>query len=203
MTRGNGRSGSGSGSRGRAGAPLLAASALLPLAAALLAGCHGAGPYGYAPKYTRTSDEEVQGAGAREYDPVMYARDPEIWRKSKSALFGVVTGRAPGPGGAAYLTLSVRKLETRNLCSNANDGSSCRVTVSDRDFGIVHVLAALRPDDDLGERSVGVGSLLRTVGTFGQDIDPADGAPVMRASFYRHWPRYFFVTRASADLMRQ
>jgi hypothetical protein len=205
MKRGNGRTGSGSGSRsrGRAGARLLAASALLPVAAALLAGCRGAGPYGYAPKYTRTSEEEVQGAGAREYDPVMYAREPETWRKSKTALFGVVTGRAPGPGGAAYLTVSVRKLETRNLCSNANDESSCRVTVSDRDFGIVHVLAALRPDDDLGERSVGVGSLLRTVGTFGQDIDPADGAPVMRASFYRHWPRYFFVTRASADLMRQ
>jgi hypothetical protein len=205
MTRGNGSAGSGSGSRsrGRAGVALFTASGLLPLAAALLAGCHGAGPYGYAPKYTRTSEEEVQGAGAREYDPVMYAREPETWRKSKTALFGVVTGRAPGPGGAAYLTVSVRKLETRNLCSNANDESSCRVTVSDRDFGIVHVLAALRPDDDLGERSVGVGSLLRTVGTFGQDIDPADGAPVMRASFYRHWPRYFFVTRASADLMRQ
>ena len=27
--------------------------------------------------------------------------------------------------------------------------------------------------------------------------------PVMRASFYRHWPRYFYVTRSSADLMRQ
>jgi hypothetical protein len=25
----------------------------------------------------------------------------------------------------------------------------------------------------------------------------------MRASFYRHWPRYFYVTRSSADLMRQ
>ncbi|HSO31237.1 MAG TPA: hypothetical protein VLT33_01940 [Labilithrix sp.] len=176
---------------------------LLSCLVALAAGCRSAGPYGYAAQYTASSDEEAAVAGAREYDPVMVARQPDAWRKSKTSLFGLVTGRAPGPGGAAYLTLSVRKLETRNLCSNANDEDTCRVTVSDRDFGIVHVLAALRPDDDMGERSVGVGSLVRAVGIFGEDVDPADGAPVLRASFYRHWPRYFYVTRSSADLMRQ
>lgn len=166
-------------------------------------GCRSAGPYGYAVNYVATSDEEKAGAGAREYDPVMYSREPEAWRKSKAALFGVVTGRAPGPGGAAYLTLSVRKLETRNLCSNKNDEDSCRVTVSDRDFGIVHVLAALVPEDDIGEHSTGAGSLVRAIGTFGEDVDPADGAPVLRAAYYRHWPRYFYVTRSAADLMRQ
>jgi len=62
---------------------------------------------------------------------------------------------------------------------------------------------ALRPDDDLGERSTSVGSLVRAVGVFGEDVDPSDGAPTLRASFYRHWPRYFYVTRSSADLMRQ
>ncbi len=168
-----------------------------------LAGCRSAGPYGYAPQYTPSSDEQTAATGAREYDPVMYAREAETWRKSKSAVFGVVTGRAPGPGGAAYLTLKVRRLEPRNLCSNANDEDSCRVTVSDRDFGDVHVLTKLAPEDDMGERSTGAGSLVRAVGTFGEDVDPADGAPIMRASFYRHWPRYFYVTRASADLMRQ
>jgi len=168
-----------------------------------LAACHSPGPYGFAAKYTPTGDEEKALAGAREYDPVMYTREPEAWRKEKASLFGVVTGRAPGPGGAAYLTVSVRKLETRNLCSNGSDEDTCRVTVSDKDFGVVHVLAALRPDDDLGEKSVGVGSLVRAVGSFGEDVDTADGAPVLRAAFYRHWPRYFYVTRASADLMRQ
>ena len=168
-----------------------------------LAGCRSAGPYGYAAQYSPTSDEQAAQAGAREYDPVMYGREAESWRKSKTALFGVVTSRAPGPGGAAYHTLKVRKLETRNLCSNANDEDTCRVTVSDRDFGIVHVLAALRPDDDMGEHSMGVGSLVRAVGSFGEDVDPKDGAPILRATFYRHWPRYFYVTRSSADLMRQ
>jgi hypothetical protein len=181
----------------------LAPIGLLLLAASALAGCRSAGPYGYAAQYAPTSDEKTAMAGAREYDPVMYGREADAWRKSKTALFGVVTSRAPGPGGAAYLTLKVRKLETRNLCSNANDEDTCRVTVSDRDFGVVHVLSRLRPDDDMGEHSIGIGSLIRAVGVFGEDVDPADGGPVLRASFYRHWPRYFYVTRSSADLMRQ
>ena len=168
-----------------------------------LAACRGAGPYGYAPNYVPTSDEEGATKDAREYDPVMYQREPETWRKSTTVLFGVVTGRAPGPGGAAYLTLSVRRLEPRNLCSNRNDEDTCRVTVSDRDFGVVHALAPLSPDDDLGERSVGAGSLVRVAGQFGEDVDPNDGAPILRASYYRHWPRHFFVTKANAETMRQ
>jgi hypothetical protein len=168
-----------------------------------LAGCHGAGPYGYAPKYVATSEEEVATKGARDYDPVMYQREPETWRKSNTVLFGVVTGRAAGPGGAAYLTLSVRRLEPRNLCSNANDEDTCRVTVSDRDFGMVHAQAKLQPDDDIGERSIAAGSLVRISGQFGEDVDPNDGAPILRGTYYRHWPRYFFVTRADAATMRQ
>src|SRR5687768_3850832 len=166
-------------------------------------GCRGAGPYGYAPNYVATPDEDAAVSGAREYDPVMYAREPEAWRKSKVVLFGVVTGRGPGPGGQANLTLSVRRLDTRNLCTNANDEDTCRVTVTDHDFGIAHALVALKPEDDVGEKSVGAGSLVRVAGNFGEDVDPNDGAPVMRATFYRHWPRYFYVTKAKADLMRQ
>lgn len=168
-----------------------------------LAACQGAGPYGYAPQYVPQKDEEKATQGAREYDPVMYRREPETWRASKAVLFGVVTARSPGAGGGAYLTLSVRRLEPRNLCSNARDEGSCRVTVSDRDFGVVHVLVPLRPDDDVGERSIGVGSLVRVVGQFGDDVDSGDGAPVLRASYYRHWPRHFFVTKADAETMRQ
>jgi hypothetical protein len=169
----------------------------------LVAACHNPGPYGYAPSYAATSEEETATQSAREYDPVMYGREPETWRKSKTVLLGVVTARAPGPGGAAYLTLSVRRLEPRNLCSNANDSESCRVTVSEKDFGMVHALTPLRGEDDVGEKSVAAGSLVRLVGQFGEDVDPADGAPILRSSFYRHWPRHYFVTNAKSDLMRQ
>lgn len=173
------------------------------LAAVGLVACRSSGPYSYAPKYVATSEEETATTGAREYDPVMYQREPETWRKSPTMLFGVVSSRAPGPGGQAYLTLSVRRLEPRNLCSNAKDDDTCRVTVTDRDFGKVHALVKLRPEDDVGEKSTGVGSLVRIVGQLGEDVDPNDGTPILRASFYRHWPRYYYVTSARSDLMRQ
>ena len=168
-----------------------------------LAGCGSAGPYGHSPQYAPRGDEKSVTAGAREFDPVMFARQPDEWRKWNVSFFGVVTNRAAGPGGSSYLTLSVRRLEPRNLCDNAHDDDTCRVTVSDRDFGVVHALVRLTGEDDVGEHSVGAGSLLRLVGRFGEDVDPNDGGPILRATWFRHWPRYFFVTSAARSQMRQ
>ena len=42
---------------------------------------------------------------------------------------------------------------------------------------------------------VGQRSLLRIVGTVGQDVSPADGSPVVHALWYRHWPRSEYVSR--------
>jgi hypothetical protein len=180
-----------------------ARSAVLALLAAVLAGCHGAGPYGHAPHYEELDDEAAAARGAREYDPVMVQRQPEDWRKGRVTLFGVVETRSAGPGGQALLKLGVRRLDSRNLCENERDDDSCRVTVSDRDFGVVYALVQLRGDDDVGPRAVGQQSLLRLVGTIGQEVSPAEGAPIVHASFYRHWPPYFYVTRQSAKYMRQ
>jgi hypothetical protein len=176
---------------------------LLALVAVLVTGCGGAGPYGHAAHYVPLADEERAENGARDYDPVMVQRDPDGWHKVPVSLFGVVVSRAPGPGGAAYLTLSVRRLETRNLCEYATDETSCRVTVSDRDFGVVHALVLLRHEDDVGEHSLAGGSLVRLIGPLAQDSDPTTGNPVVRPTYYRHWPRYFFVTRSAAATMRQ
>jgi hypothetical protein len=74
--------------------------------------------------------------------------------------------------------------------------------VSDKDFGVVYALVQVRGDDDVGPHAVGQRSLLRIVGTLGQDVAP-DGAPIVHALYYRHWPNYFYVTRASARDMRQ
>jgi hypothetical protein len=148
-------------------------------------------------------DETAASAGARAYDPVMVRRSPEEWRRGSVTLFGVVDGRAAGPGGQAMLKLSVRRLEPRNLCENEHDEDSCRVTVSDKDFGVVWALASLRADDDVGPRAVGQRSLVRIIGTVGQDSSPSDGAPVVHATYYRHFPPFFYVTRASAPLLRQ
>jgi hypothetical protein len=171
--------------------------------AALLVGCHGAGPYGHSPHYVELDEETTAVAGARDYDPIMVERQPDEWRKGTTALFGVVQSRTAGPNGQALLKLGVRRLELRNLCENGNDDDSCRVTVSDKDFGIVWALVSLHGEDDVGPHSVGIRSLLRVVGRIGQDVSPTDGAPVLRATWYRQWPAFFYVTRSSARDMRQ
>lgn len=173
------------------------------LLSACLLGCHNPGPYGHAPKYAPLSEEEAAVSGAREYDPVMFQRQPDEWQKKPSFLFGIVTARTAGPKGTAQLRLSVRRLEPRNLCANANDEDSCRVTVSDKDYGVVTAAVSLKGEDDVGEKSVGAGSLVRVTGTFGQEVDAQDGAPLLRASYYRHFPRGFYVTSSAAELMRQ
>jgi hypothetical protein len=174
----------------------------LALAIALCtAGC-GAGAYGHSPHYVELGEEATATAGAREYDPIMAERRPDQWRQGKITLFGVVERREAGPGGQAKLTLTVRRLEPRNLCDTESDEDSCRVTVSDKDFGAVEVLVSLRADDYLGPRSVAPRSLLRVMGTIGQDVSPT-GTPVVHATWYRHWPAFYYVTRASARDMKQ
>ncbi|HEY1695709.1 MAG TPA: hypothetical protein VGG39_26255 [Polyangiaceae bacterium] len=180
----------------------LALATLLVALLVALAGCHSAGPYGHSPRYVELSDETAAVAGAKEYDPVMVERQPDEWRKGRVVLFGVVESRTAGPGGQALLKLSVRRLEGRNLCESGQDDDTCRVTVSDKDFGVVYALVQVRGDDDVGPHAVGQRSLLRIVGTLGQDVAP-DGAPIVHALYYRHWPNYFYVTRASARDMRQ
>lgn len=168
----------------------------LALSFALLSGCSSAGPYGYSRTYSPLSAEESAAEGAREYDPVMAERDKAEWKKAKVSVFGVVTKRAEGPAGTAYVTLSVRTLEARNLCEHL-DEESCRVTVGQNEFAVLHALLKLSPSDDLGDKSLNRGSLVRVLGKLTDDVDPEDGTPVLKADYYRHWPRNYFVTTAS------
>lgn len=168
----------------------------LALSLALLSGCSSAGPYGYSRTYTPLDAEEDAAEGAREYDPVMAERDKAEWKNSKVSVFGVVTKRSEGPAGTAYVTLSVRNLEQRNLCEQL-DEATCRVTVGQNEFAVVHALLKLTPADDLGDKSLSRGSLVRVLGKLTDEVDPADGAPVLKADYYRHWPRNYFVTTAS------
>jgi hypothetical protein len=168
----------------------------------LLVACHSAGPYGYSKTYQPLSAEEAAAAGTREYDPVMAARDKDDWKKGQLSLFGVVKARAQAKDGSAYLTLSMRTLSERNLCDDF-DEDTCRVTVSEHEHAIVHANVKLGSEDDIGEHSVGQGSLVRVIGKLTDEVDPTDGAPVLRASYYRHWPRHFFVTTADSDHLQR
>ncbi|HVU02999.1 MAG TPA: hypothetical protein VHE30_14665 [Polyangiaceae bacterium] len=167
-----------------------------------LVGCGSAGPYGHSPNYVPLSEEEEATASATEYDPVMAKRSPEKWKGKAVSVFGVVLGRSAGSGGNAEVKLSVRTLETRNLCESS-DSDTCRVTVSDHEHAVVHALLHLSAEDDIGEHSIGPRSLVRVVGTLTDDVDPGDGEPVLKATYYRHWPRGFYVTTADRKFMLQ
>jgi hypothetical protein len=164
--------------------------------------CQGAGPYGHRKVYAPVAAEESAVAGTREYDPLVAERSSDKLKGRSVWLFGVVTNRGSGPGGATYVALSLRTLQQRNLCE-ADDEDSCRVTVSEREMGRAHALLALSAEDDMGQESVGLGSLLRVVGTVTQDLDPNDGTPILRASYYRHWPRGFYVTTKASTFMKR
>jgi hypothetical protein len=171
-------------------------------ALALLAACHSPGQYGYSRAYSPLDEEQAAAAKAKEYDPVMVQRSPDAWKGKPVSLFGVVKSRAAGPGGTTDLTLSLRRLEPRNLCES-DDESSCRVTVADREHGVVHVLAKLEDVDDIGKLSIGAGSLVRVVGVIGDEVSPAEGSAVIRAEYYRHWPRNYYVTTADRTHLRR
>jgi hypothetical protein len=167
-----------------------------------LAGCNSAGRWGFSRVYSPASEEEDSAREAREYDPVMIAREPEAFRGAMLSVFGIVTERAQAKGGSAYLTLSMRTLAERNLCESA-DEQTCRVTVSDREHAVVHAIVKLAPGDDIGPESLQVGALVRVIGKLTDNVDGTDGMPVLAASYYRHWPRNYFVTTASSTHMRR
>lgn len=164
--------------------------------------CHSAGPYGFSRSYQPLSAEDSAASGAREYDPVMAERDKKEWHDGTTSLFGVVKSRTAAKDGSAYVTLSMRTLSERNLCEDF-DEDTCRVTVSDHEHAIVHATVKLSSEDEIGEHSVGKGSLLRVIGKLTDEVDADDGGPVLRVSYYRHWPRNYFVTSAAADHMQR
>ena len=168
----------------------------------VLLACHSAGPYGYSRAYQPLSAEDSAAAGSREYDPVMAARDKDDWKKHPVSLFGIVKTRTQGKDGSAYLTLSMRTLSERNLCEDF-DEDTCRVTVSEHEHALVHAAVKLASEDDIGAHSIGPGSLVRVIGKLGDEVDAEDGGPVLRASYYRHWPRNFFVTTADSAHMQR
>lgn len=171
-------------------------------ASLLIGGCHSAGPYGYSQHYEPLSEEEDAARTAREYDPVMAERFAEEWQGQPVSIFGIVTQRRPGPNGTTDVALSVRTLAERNLCDEGGE-QTCRVTVSEREHGIVHALVRLKSEDNIGAQSVGRGSLLRVIAVRVDDVNADDGAPIFRAKYYRHWPRNFYVTTAARGYMRR
>jgi hypothetical protein len=162
-------------------------------------GCHSGGPYGHSIEYAPLDEEETAVEGALEYDPVMAAREPRKWSAEKVMLFGIVERRKKSQGADVELSLSLRTLSSRNLCDEGGE-DTCRVTVSDHEYGKIVAHVRLSPDDDIGMQRVAINSLLRVVGKLKFDGQTPTS---IEASYYRHFPRNEYVTTAARSYMQR
>lgn len=173
---------------------------LLTLLALLAAGC-GAGAYSFSREYVPLSEEDelLEAAADTSYEDVR--RDPNAFRSSSLGWFGVVTNVEGDPNGSVRVALTHRIHQPRHLCGDETDGS-CRVTVSERESGPFSAVLTLRSEDRAGTERVGSGSLLRVYGSPTGEFDEA-GGPVIQATYYRHWPRGYYVTTGDRGRMRR
>jgi hypothetical protein len=170
---------------------------LAPLFALVLLGaCSSGGPYGFARNYDPTGDEEDALEGATEYDPVMAGRRENDWVGKKVWVFGVVESVARNDDNSLDILLSIRGLQGRNLCQ-AKEEDTCRVTVTDQEFGRVHTIAPEAADGPIRP-----GSLLRVVGPILEKPHAKTGNWVIEAQFERHWPGTEYVTIRDREFMR-
>lgn len=174
--------------------------AILALSMGPLAGCGGAGPYGYAREYEPLSEEDeyLETEQHAVYEDVR--GDPAGYRASQLGWFGVVTD-IDSSGERARVHLNHRIHQARHLCADEYD-SSCRVTVSERQGGPFTAILDIRPDDLSGQDRLWVGSLVKVYGSPTGEFDE-DGGPVIDAEWYRHWPRGKYVTTGAAASMRR
>ncbi|MCS6799834.1 MAG: hypothetical protein NZ898_15175 [Myxococcota bacterium] len=171
------------------------------LVAPLLAGCGGAGPYGFARQYEPLDEEEpyLERATSVSYEEVR--RAPTTYTSTLLGWFGVVTAVDVAADGSALVALTYRTHQARHLCADERE-SSCRVTVSERAIGPWTARIRLRHEDRFGSDRVWVGSLLRVYGRPTGDTDE-QGGPVVAGEWYRHWPRGAYVTTGAAVTMRR
>lgn len=166
-----------------------------------LAGCGGAGQYGYARTYVPLSDEEdlTERATVPPYRDVR--RDPRDFSSALVTWFGVVTSTEAQAGGKVMVHLSHRIHQERHLCADM-ESETCRVTVSERSEGVFSGLVRIHSEDVSGRNRLQTGSLVRVYGKVTGAYD-SEGGPVIEARYYRHWPRGQYLTTAARGGMRR
>ncbi len=181
----------------------LAARALVALVACgAIAACGGGGPYNFSRDYTPLKVERDHfEATAKQVAFEDVKRDPNGFTKVEVGWFGVVTGYADLSDGRQRLTLSLRTHQERHLCGSSS-GSSCRVTVTDRSMGSFVADVKLTDEQKVGRDRVWIGSLFKIYGTATGDYD-SDGSPVLKVTYYRHFPRGTYVTTGQRAVMRR
>jgi len=169
---------------------------------AFVGGCYHAGPYGYDQHYVPLRAERTFFEHGQEavYNDVR--TDPEEFRGQLLSWFGVVeqVGNEADRGGRE-IRLSFRSHQDRHLCSE-EERNTCRVTVSQASSGTFTAVVQLRPEDLQGRNRVAPGSLLRAYCRAGSEYD-AEGGPLLRCEYYRHWPRGQWVDTGMRNSMRR
>jgi hypothetical protein len=174
--------------------------ALIALALVLTA-C-GGNPYGYAPQYAPLSEEEPYFEQGRAYGYEDVRRDPLSHQQELLGWFGVVSDvQKVGSGDQVRVAMDLRFHQERHLCTDQFD-DSCRVTISDKAGGPFTALLTLRPEDREGRDRVYAGSLLKVYGHVMTDYDDR-GGPIVKADYYRHWPRATYVSSSHSVNMRR
>lgn len=181
------------------------AGLVLVLALGALAGtaCSGANRYGYAQTYVFLPDEEPvarQADTSALYDEVR--REPSRYATRTLSWFGVVEEVTLADTGTLRVEMNLRAHQARHLCEDESD-ASCRVTVNENSGGRFTAIFRARPEDLAGENRVQVGSLVRVYGPIVQGETDEEGEPIVRATYYRHWPRGQYVTTAARAQMRR
>ncbi|MGD8858756.1 MAG: hypothetical protein PVI30_02020 [Myxococcales bacterium] len=166
----------------------------------LLTAC-GGNPYGYAPEYAPLSEEQPYLERGKAYSYEEVRRNPSAYEDQTVAWFGIVTDVQQRSADRALVSMKLHFHQSRHLCADQFD-SSCRVTISEKEGGPFSALITLRPEDRDGRDRVYAGSLLKVYGPPTVDYDD-NGGPILRADYYRHWPRGTYVTTGRRTNMRR
>ncbi|MFI5305723.1 MAG: hypothetical protein ACHQ53_00145 [Polyangiales bacterium] len=177
--------------------PIPSLLSALPL---LLSAC-GGNPYGYAPQYVPASDEGAYLEKGVDPGYEEVRRDPSSHQQELIAWFGLVEDVQPAAAGQSRIVMSLHFHQDRHLCSDQFD-SSCRVTISDKAGGPFSALVTLRGEDRDGRDRLYAGSLVKVYGHVMTEYDDR-GGPIIRAEYYRHWPRGTYVTTLRSGNMRR
>ena len=181
--------------------PIAIVSIIAVIAVIAAAACGGP-QYGFARHYEPLPDEEelYEKAETASYEELR--RNPIAYGKKLIGWFGVVTEARTDPAtGETRAAMKLRYHRKRHLCWGQLE-SSCRVTVSEKAAGPFTAVIRLRPEDIEGKDRVYRGSLLKVYGSPDGEFDD-QGGPIIRARYYRHWPRGTFVTTAATGVMRR
>jgi hypothetical protein len=162
--------------------------------------CSSGGPYGFSRSYSALDAEEDALDGSVEYDPVAYERPLPSALGKRVNVFGVVQSLTPNANGTTDVLVGVRALQGRNLCET-DDQESCRVTISEAEFGKVYLRLKLRPENVTGVDRLAVGGLVRAIGPVSKEPHPKTGATMIDATYYRVWPMHKYVTTQARSYM--